>query len=168
MEAGELLRVAREIVAKVPMCVAITVDRMGKAHARTVETSELSDEWTLRFMTDRRTRKVEDIEQTGQLVLSFQHAPDNAYVTLTGRATLIRDSAVKQAIWRPQSLKWHPGGPTDPNVVLVEFFTERVEMWSSRHGVTPDPKKGLWAAALTRSGSGWDYDVTSRRSPPAC
>jgi pyridoxine/pyridoxamine 5'-phosphate oxidase len=79
------------------MCVAITVDRMGKAHARTVQTSELSDEWTLRFMTDRRTRKVEDIEQTGQLVLSFQHAPDNAYVTLTGRATLIRDSAVKQA-----------------------------------------------------------------------
>jgi hypothetical protein len=30
------------------------------------------------------------------------------------------------------------GGPTDPNVVLIDFIADRIELWSSMHGVT-DP-----------------------------
>jgi len=166
VEVSNLLQIAREIIGKVPMCFAITVDQNGEANARVVQTSRLSDEWTIRFMTDRRSRKVEEIEQSGRMTLAYQYDPENQYVSLVGRATIIDDIDVKQAIWRPQSFKWHPGGPTDPNVVLIDFFTDRIELWSSLHSVTPDPTKGLWAAALTREPGGWRYHLTSRRSPP--
>jgi hypothetical protein len=54
----------------------------------------------------------------------------------------------KQAIWQPGSFKWHPGGPTDPNVVLVEFAAERIETWNTPGGVVPDPTKGLWGGGI--------------------
>jgi hypothetical protein len=73
---------------------------------------------------------------------------------------IVDDVQVKKAIWSPASYRWHPGGPTDPNVVLIDFVADRIELWSSMHGVMPDPTKGLWAAALSREGDGWRSHVT--------
>jgi general stress protein 26 len=88
-------------------------------------------------------------------------------VTLVGRATIIDDAADKQAIWQPGSFKWHQmasGGPTDPNVVLVEFVAERIETWNTRGQIVPDPTMGLWSAVLTRNGNGWRYAGTTREA----
>src|SRR4029450_12335272 len=63
MHLENLLRLARETVDAVPTCLAITIDSNGDANARAINTSKLTDEWTLRFMTDRRTRKVGEIAQ---------------------------------------------------------------------------------------------------------
>ena len=166
MDASDLLQIARDVIAKVPMCFAITVDQNGEANARIVQTSRLTDEWTVRFMTDRRSRKVEEIEQSGKMTLAYQLDAEGSYVSLVGRATIIDDVAVKQGIWQPHSFRWHPGGPTDPNVVLIDFATDRIELWSSPHGIIPDPTKGLWAAALTRQPEGWRYHLTSRQMAP--
>jgi general stress protein 26 len=166
MDTSDLLQIARDVIAKVPMCFAITVDQNGEANARVVQTSRLTDEWTVRFMTDRRSRKVEEIEQSGRMTLAYQLDAEGSYVTLVGRATIIDDVAVKQAIWQPHSFRWHPGGPTDPNVVLIDFFTDRIELWNSPHGIVPDPTRGLWAAALTRQAEGWRHHLTSRQMPP--
>ena len=165
MDTNLLLQIAREIIDKVPMCFAITVDQDGRANARVVQTSQLSEDWTVRFMTDRRSRKVEEIERSGKMTLAYQFAPENQYVTLVGRATVNDDIEVKNAIWKPSSLRWHPGGPNDPNVVLIDFVAERIELWSSKDGVIPDPLKGLWAAALTREPTGWRHHETSTRTP---
>ena len=54
------------------MCFAITVDQDGDANARVVQASQLSEDWTVRFMTDRRSRKVEEIERSGKMTLAYQ------------------------------------------------------------------------------------------------
>jgi general stress protein 26 len=165
MTAYNLLRLARETVNAVPTCLAITIDGNGDANARAINTSKLTDEWTVRFITDRRTRKVGEIARTGRMTLVYFHQAGGAYVTLVGRARIIEDVAVKQTIWQPGSFKWHPGGPTDPNVVLVEFMTERIETWNTPGQIVPDPTKGLWAAVLTRDANGWRYAGTSQEAP---
>jgi general stress protein 26 len=162
MQADELLRLARDTIDAVPSCLAITVNRSGDANARVVNPSKLTGEWTVRFMTDRRTRKIAEVEQSGRMTLVYQHDAGGAYVSLVGRAAVIDDVGVKSAIWQPASFKWHPGGPTDPNVVLVEFTAERIETWNSPHDVVPDPTKGLWAAVLVRNGAGWRYAGSSQ------
>jgi len=57
MDTESPLRVAREIVAKVPACRATTGDANGEANARVVNVKPLSDAWTVRFATDLRSRK---------------------------------------------------------------------------------------------------------------
>lgn len=165
MNADKLLRLARETVSAVPTCLAITIDGNGGANARAINTSKLTDELTVCFMTDRRTRKFGEIARTGRMTLVYHDQAGGAYVTLVGRAQIIDEAAAKQAIWQPGSFKWHPGGPTDPNVVLVEFAAERIETWNTPAGVVPDPTKGLWAAVLTRDADGWRYAGTTQPCP---
>jgi general stress protein 26 len=160
VDADRLLRIAREIIGKVPSCMAITVDRAGNANARVVNPKALSDDWSVRFATHRGSRKSHEIEQSGRLTLAYQSDPENAYVTLIGHAVINDDVATKTANWRPESYKWHPGGPTDPNVVYIDFTAERIELWSSAHAVVPDPKIGLWAMVLVREASGWRLQTT--------
>ena len=155
MEVDDLLRIARDIVDRTPYCMAATVGASGEANARVLQPGKFKDDWSVRFMTDRRSRKIGEIERTGRLTLAYQNDASAAYVTLVGRATIIDDVEVKKATWNPASLRWHPGGPTDPHVVLVEFVAERIEIWSGSHGVLPDPHKSLWAEALSREPAGW-------------
>src|SRR5271166_3760566 len=145
MDTNDLLLLARVIIAKVPACMAITVDPNGEANARVVNPKPLSDAWTVRFATHRRSRKAQEIERSGRLTLAYQY-----------------DADAKTANWRPESYRWYPGGPADPNVVYIDFTADRIELWSSRHGVVPDPTKGLWAAALIREPDGWHQQTTSR------
>jgi general stress protein 26 len=160
VRTDDLLQIAREIIAKVPSCMAITVDRNGNANARVVNPKPLSDAWTVRFTTDRRSRKTAEIEQSGRLTLAYQYDAGKAYVSLMGRATISNDVAAKTADWKPESYRWHPGGPADPNVVYVDFIADCIEIWSSSHDVVPDPVHGLWAAVLVREGSGWLQSTT--------
>jgi hypothetical protein len=112
----------------------------------------------------RNSRKVEEIERSGKMTLAYQFAAENQYVRLVGRAIVNDDFEVKNAIWKPASLRWHPGGPNDSNVVLIDFVADRIELWSSKDGVVPAPLKGLWAAALTRKPTGWRHHGTSRQT----
>lgn len=164
MDTDELLAIARQVIEKVPTCMAITVNGNGEANARVVQPSELSDAWTLWFCTHRGSRKVQEIEQSGKLTLAFQHDPEGAYVTLVGRATINDDVAFKNSFWKPASFRWHPGGPDDPNVVVVDFAADRIELWSSPYGIVPDPLKGLWARVMIREASGWHQSITFPRS----
>jgi general stress protein 26 len=166
MDANHLLRVAREIIAKVPCCMAITVDENGDANARVVSPKPLSDKWTVRFATHRGSRKSREIIRSGRLTLVYQHDPDNAYVTLIGRAAINDSVADKTANWRPESYRWYPGGPKDPNVIYIEFETDRIELWSSAHSVVPDPQVGLWAVSLVRSAVDWRLETTLPRAQP--
>jgi general stress protein 26 len=167
MHTDALLQIAREIVAKVPACMAITVDRNGDANARVVNPERLSDTWTVRYKTDRRSRKSIEVEQSGRLTLAYQYDAGGAYVSLVGRATIHDDVAAKLARWDAGAQKWFPGGPTDPNVVYVDFTAERIELWSGPQGVVPDPVHGLWAASLVREGSGWVQGTTFPESSVA-
>ena len=160
MRTDALLRIAREIIANVPACMAITVDRNGDANARVVNPKPLSDAWTVRFPTDRRSRKSAEIEQSGRLTLAYQYDAGKAYVSLIGRAAICEDVAAKSAGWNAKADTWFPGGPTDPNVVYVDFIAERIELWSTSQGIVPDPVRGLWAAVLVREGSGWIQSTT--------
>ena len=45
-------------------------------------------EWTFRFVTDGRSRKASDIRRAGKAALVFQQDADEAYLTLTGAASL--------------------------------------------------------------------------------
>ncbi|MCU1752814.1 pyridoxamine 5'-phosphate oxidase family protein [Pseudomonas sp. 6D_7.1_Bac1] len=150
-----LLHIARSIVAKVPYCMAITATEAGDANARIVEPYSLSEHWSVRFLTGRQCRKVQEMQHTGRMTLSYQCDEDHAYVTLLGQAKVLdHDPALKSTLWRKNSDLWFPGGPFDPDVVVIELRVEQIELWCLKLGVAPPPV-GLQAAILKRDGAEW-------------
>ena len=154
MNTAKLLAIARETIAKVPLCMVVTSTRNGAPNARVVRPGPLREDWSIGFMTERSCRKVQEIEEVGQFAMAFQYDLEQAYVTLQGKAAFIDDVKVKRAVWSAESNRFHPGGPEDPNVVIVKLLAESIELYNGSRGVLPAPL-GLCAVRLVRAGSGW-------------
>lgn len=155
MSVQELLVIARETIEKVPLCFAVTVDESGvDANARIVQPSDLSDDWTVGFLTSYGCRKSAELRRTGRLTLAYECDAEGAYVSLMGAVRFVDDIDAKRAQWHEDSDEWFPNGPEDPDVVLVELTTDRIELWSAARAVAPSPR-GLSAAVLERGNDGW-------------
>lgn len=154
METEQLLGLARKLIGDLTFCVGITQAENGELNARVLQPLPIEDDWTVNVLTNRRCRKVREIERTGRMTLLYQHDPDRSYVSLVGRATVVEDLELKRSIWKPAHDRWNPGGPEDPATVFARLYPDRIEIWSAVHGVLPEPQ-GYSAALLLRDGEGW-------------
>lgn len=159
MERERLLDLARKLVGEVTFCVAATAGEEGGASARVVQPRPPGEDWTVDVLTNRRCRKVREIERSGRLTLLYQHDADRSYVCLSGPAEIVEDRELKRATWTPAHNRWNPGGPEDSSTVYMRLRTERIELWSAVHDVMPEPT-GYSAAVLLRDGEGWRASAT--------
>ena len=88
------------------------------------------------------------------LSLSYMCELDRGYVTLSGTPEYINDKMMKLEMWHNMSRLWFPGGPSDPNVDVVELKVDKIEMVSITRGIMPEPT-GSTAICLTRVGNDW-------------
>lgn len=159
MDTEPLLALARRLIGELTFCVAATPGEDGDVSARVVQPRRLGDDWTVDFITNRRCRKVREIERAGRMTLLYQHDKDRSYVCLMGPTVIVEDRELKRATWTDAHYRWNPGGPEDPATVYARMHTERIELWSALHEVTPEPL-GYSAAVLLRDGDGWRYSAT--------
>lgn len=159
MDVDSLLQLARKLIGDVTFCVAATDGEDGSISARVIQPMRLKDDWTVNTITNRRCRKVREIERTGRMTLLYQHDLDKSYVSLMGRAEIVEDLELKRSIWTPAHYRWNPSGPDDPETVFMRLVTDRMELWSAVHKVMPPPE-GYSAAVLLRDGEGWRYSAT--------
>src|SRR5204863_9691034 len=113
METERLLNLARKLIDELTFCAAITQSDDGESNVRVVQPLPIQDDWTVNVLTNRRCRKVREIERSGRMTLLYQHDADRSYVALVGRAEILEDLELKRAIWQPGHDVWNPGGPED-------------------------------------------------------
>ena len=159
MDVDRLLHLARSLIGDLTFCVAATHGEDGNVSARIVQPLAPDEDWTVDTITNRRCRKVREVERSGRMTLLYEHDRDKSYVCLVGRAEIVEDVALKRAIWKPGHYRWNPKGPDDPDTVFVRLVADRIELWSAVHGVLPPPE-GYSAALLLRDGGEWRYSAT--------
>jgi general stress protein 26 len=163
-EVSRLLAGAAKAVAKVRYCWLMTEAGTGGANARPMgrlPPDADDDDWTIRFVTDGRSRKASEIARAGKVTVIFQHDPDDAYVTLIGRATLSA-GAVRSRYWKDAYGVYFPSEADRSNAAIVEVDVERMELWI--RGVTPEPF-GLQATVLERHAAGaWRLNTGDRKA----
>ncbi len=57
------------------------------------------DEWTIRFITDSRSRKAAEMRLVGQVSILFQHDPKDAFIVLAGKASLAESRLEVRKRW---------------------------------------------------------------------
>jgi general stress protein 26 len=111
------------------------------------------DEWTIRFLTDGRSRKVADMRRTDRVAIIFQQAPDDAFVTLIGKATLHDSGSEVRRRWIDAYDTYFPSAADRANAIFVTVAVARINLWI--RGVTPEPF-GLRTTILERdTRRGW-------------
>jgi hypothetical protein len=91
-KVSRLLGAAGEKIRSVRYCWMLTAAGEGGMRARPMgrlPRDADEDEWTLRFITDGRSPKVADIRRIGDVSVIFQQDPDDAFVALAGKASLV-------------------------------------------------------------------------------
>ncbi|MGN6781777.1 MAG: pyridoxamine 5'-phosphate oxidase family protein [Marmoricola sp.] len=84
------------------------------------------------FITARDTRHVRDIAEEPRVSLTFSSR--DTWVACAGRAAVVDDTAKLEELWNSFAEAWLPGGPVDPNAVLLRVDVEEVEYWDTPGG----------------------------------
>src|SRR5450759_3874877 len=88
-----------DIIEKVSVCM-LTTQFVGGLRARPLEARPDRDAGLMFFVTDIHSAKEDEIEATPDVGLVFVDSSDKAYLSITGRACVVRDADKIKAAWR--------------------------------------------------------------------
>lgn len=80
-------------------------------------------------MTNVHGVKNDEIDAVHDIGLVFVDADGRAYLSITGRAAVIRDTAKAKEIGKKTDDIWLPGGPDDPNARVLRVEPITAELW---------------------------------------
>lgn len=86
------------------------------------------------YFTFQEARTVRDIERDPDVSLAFSSKPGllgggGFYMSVEGKAQLIRNKAAFEAHWTPDLDLWFGNGVDTPGLVLVKVHAERIKYW---------------------------------------
>lgn len=126
------LRKLRDMIKEIDFCMLTTIDPRGDLHSRPMSANgDIDQDGNLWFFTGAFSNKVSEIKDTPRVNVSFADPQNQNYVSITGRARLIRDQAKVDELWKPEFSTWFPEGKDDPNVALLRIKIEKAEYWDS-------------------------------------
>ena len=117
-----------DIIEKVGVCM-LTTQFSGGLRARPLEARPDREAGLIFFVTDIRSAKEHEIEVRPDVGLVFIDSTDKAYLSITGRARVMRDADKIKAAWRKSDEVWWPGGPDDPDACLLQIEPSTAELW---------------------------------------
>jgi general stress protein 26 len=84
------------------------------------------------FITARDTAHVRALATDPKVALTFSSR--DAWVAMTGHARVVDDVDKLKELWNTFAEAWLPGGPEDPNAVLLHVDVEQAEWWDTPGG----------------------------------
>jgi general stress protein 26 len=128
----EDLEKLRDLVKDIDFCMLTTIDERGDLHSRPMSSNGAIDyDGYIWFFTGAYSHKVSEIKDDARVNVSFADPQNQNYVSITGRAKLVRDREKIDELWEPQFTMWFPEGKDDPNIALLRVVIEKAEYWDS-------------------------------------
>jgi len=122
----------REMVKEIDFCMLTTVDENGDLHSRPMSVNgDIDPDGDLWFFTSASSHKVAEISKLPKVNVSFADPDNQHYVSISGKAQLVRDRNKIEELWKPEFKMWFPEGKDDPQVALLRVNLEKAEYWDS-------------------------------------
>jgi general stress protein 26 len=152
-----------DLIERADVCM-MTTQFAGGLRARPLEPRPDREAGLIRFVTDRRSEKQQEIAALHDVGLIFINDDEKAYLSISGHARSLDDHAEAAEIWRKgDGLWWH--GPYDPNVCVLEVTPVLAELWdgpASKAVATYEFRRALITGARPNLGENRKVTVTMR------
>lgn len=113
------------------MAMLTSVEPDGSLRSRPMATQQTSFAGDLWFFTRASSPKVSEIEEHREVNVSYSDPGASTYVSVSGKAELVRDAAKNKELWSPILKAWFPKGLEDPELALLKVSVEQAEYWDS-------------------------------------
>ena len=128
----ESIKKLNELTEDIDFCMMTTVDENGDLHSRPMSVNgDIDPDGDLWFFTSASSHKVAEITKLPKVNVSFADPDNQHYVSISGKAQLVRDRNKIDELWRPEFKIWFPEGKDDPQVALLRVNLEKAEYWDS-------------------------------------
>lgn len=130
-QAEPLARLS-ELVKEINIAMLTTVTADGSLRSRPMGTQQIDlVEGAIWFFTSSDSPKSDEILHKQHVNLSYAAIADQHYVSVSGRAHLVRDPAKTRELWKPSAQIWFPGGIDDPTLALLRVDVTSAEYWDA-------------------------------------
>lgn len=108
-----------------------TVDGHGRLVSCPMTNQQVDKQGCLWFFTSDHSSMSHNIAERPEVNVSFVHADESLYVSVSGHAEHITDKDKIREMWNPLVKAWFPQGMDDPHLALVKVAVESAEYWDS-------------------------------------
>ncbi len=127
---NESIEKLKELTEDIDFCMFTTLDG-GYMRSRPMSTQEMDANGDLWFFTSDDTHKVAEVGKDNRVNIAYSKPDDNKYVSVSGRADIVRDKAKIEELWNPIHKAWFPEGLEDPHLCLLKVTVEQAEYWDA-------------------------------------
>ena len=136
-----------ELMETVRFCMFATWTG-SRLRSRPMSASVSRDENVIRFLTDVRQHKDEEVKEFPQVCLAFANSSTQKYVSISGHAQITNDREMIKSLWSLPSKAWWQDAD-DPNIRVITVNPEEAEWWNSPGTIVS--YVSMAAAAITGS-----------------
>ena len=105
----------------------------GHLHSRpmTMQNTALDDDDSLWFFMSRKSDPVAELAAEPSVNLAYTPPGEGCWVSVTGTALVVEGSDKAKSLWSRSADVWFSGGPTDPDLAVVQVRIVHVSGWQA-------------------------------------
>lgn len=120
-----------ELIKDISIAQFTTCEDDGSLRSRPMATQDTDFVGDLWFFTRDDASKVRELRADEHVNVSYSDPDSNRFVSVSGRASLVRDPAKIKDLWRPVLKAWFPQGEDDPHIALIKVHVDHAEYWDA-------------------------------------
>jgi general stress protein 26 len=120
------------LIRDIGVAMITTKSPDGSIHSRPMASPKHSFDGDLYFFTAVDSLKAHEVEQESQVNVSFAEPKNERYVSISGKASVVKDVVMAREMWNPLMKGWFPEGPDDPTLALLKVEIEHAEYWDAK------------------------------------
>lgn len=130
----ENVKKLQKLIKDIKVAMLTTVEDDGSLRSRPMVTQQVEFDGNLWFYTSATAPKVDEVQHEQHVNVSYAEPDDQKYVSVSGRAQIVRDRQKLEELWNPLLKAWFPGGLDNPDLALLKVSVDKAEYWDSPSG----------------------------------
>ena len=124
----------RDLIKDIPFAMFTTVTADGGLRSRPMVATGSAYDGKLWFFTRTNSAVAQEIGGTAQVNVTYVSAPEDRFIAVSGRATVVRDAARAVQMWSPSYNQWFAGGASDAELSMIAIEVFSGPVWPGGSG----------------------------------
>ncbi|QYF94579.1 pyridoxamine 5'-phosphate oxidase family protein [Massilia sp. PAMC28688] len=137
-----------ELIKEAQTCFFCTNPSGSDIDARPMNVLEVDEQGNLWFLSAVDSHKNEELQANPKVRLFFQGSPHSEFLHLEGIATVSRDKARIEQLWKFVLKTWFTEGKDDPRITVIKVAPTHGYYWDNKHGNAVAGMKMMIGAAV--------------------
>jgi general stress protein 26 len=137
-----------KLVKEAETCFFCTSEVGGKVDARPMSVLDVDEQGNLWFMSAVDSHKNAELQANPAVRMFFQGSPHSEFLHLEGTATISKDKAKIEELWKFVLKTWFTEGKDDPRITVIKVAPSHGYYWDNKHGNAVAGVKMMIGAAI--------------------